>query len=381
MTIDPRLAYYTIYFYDHTGTRVLLLTRYEYLEYSQRINDAWNYIIRIAYGPDDDDLDFFRNILVRDFIIEVYRIDPVTEVKTLVYEGFHRTLVDQIKQDGSVVLTLYGTGYTQLLKRRIIIPAEDEETSDKSGVAETCMKEYVDEQAVTPTDSDRVITGLSIESDAGAGNAAAYSARYTNLYTAVSRLAEQGEVDFGITRDTDVGTFIFEVRDNWGEDRRPGNADGNAPTIFDVTLNNMLIPIFSKRGSNEVNHVYVGGQGQGVQRTIQEESNADAEAISPWNRAEAFVDARQENEEDGLTTRGQDYLKKNGYVTELSFNIQQTEGTRWIRDWNLGDLVYAKYGNVAFSKKIVEVSVVLSAGETGKAVIEVISAEMEDVEE
>lgn len=379
MSIDSRLAYYDVYFYDHSGTRVLLLTRYEYLEFTQRINDAWNFIIRISYGPEDDDLVFFRETLVRDYILEIYRTDPVTEVRTLVYEGLHRTLVDQIKQDGSVVLTLYGTGYTQLLKRRIIIPAVGQETSDKTGVAGTAMQAYVTDQAISPVDATRVVDGLSNDTDSGVGATATYSARYTNLFTALERLAEQGAVDFGITRNTTVGTFLFKVRTLWGLDRRKGNTDGNVPTIFDVTLNNMLIPIFSKRGTNEVNHVYVGGQGQGVDRVIQEEDNAAAEIVSPWNRHEAFVDARNESTANGLTTRGQAYLADNQYREELSFNIQQTQGTRWIRDWGMGDLVTAKYGSGVFDKKITQVSVVLSAGETGKAVIEVITAEMEDV--
>jgi hypothetical protein len=384
MTIDSRLAYYDIFFYDHTGTKVLLLTRYAYLEYTQRLNDAWNYIIRLEYGPDNVDLLFFRNTLERDFILEVYRTDPLTETRTLVYEGLHRTLVDQIKQDGSVVLTLYGTGYTELLKRRIIIPPDGSETSDKTGVAETCIKDYVYDQAVAPVDSDRIIPGLAVEADDGNGNTATYSARYTNLFTAVSRLAEQGDLDFGVVRDTSVGTFLLRVKEDWGIDRRPGNASGEdgtetSPTVFDVTLNNMLIPILSKKGTNEINHIYIGGQGQGINRAILEMEDTAAEVISPWNRSEAFVDARNESTDNGLTTRGQAYLNDNQYTIGLSFNITQTEGTRWIRDWSLGDIIRAKYGSYIFSKKIMQVTVVLSAGDTGQAVIEVISAEMDDI--
>lgn len=380
MSIDPRLAFYTIYFYDHSGTRVLLLTQYEYFEFSQRLNDSWNHIIRMEFSPEDERLDFFRNDLVRDYILEAYRIDPITEVKTLVYEGFHRTLVDQITMSGVVVLTMYGTGYTQLMKRRIVIPAVGEESSTKSGPAETVIKDFVQEQAVTPTDATRTITGLSIETDAGAGDTAEYSARYTNLFTVLERSAEQGVVDFGVTRNTDVGTFILQVRELWGRDRRVDNVDSNPPTIFDVTLNNMLIPILSRRGTDEVNHVYVGGQGQGIDRVIQEESNAAAEAITPWNRHEAFVDARNEETPDGLTTRGQAYLKEHRSTVELSFNIQQTEGTRWVRDWNMGDIITAKYGGITFTKKVVKVTVVVSSGDTGQAVIEVIDVNMEDVE-
>src|SRR3990167_1616737 len=104
MTINPELSIYTIYFFDHTGTRIILLDDYEYMEYTQRLNDSWNHIIRMNMSPEDDRLVFFRATdsaeagLVRDYIIEVYRIDPVLGTTELVYEGFNLTLVDQVKQ-------------------------------------------------------------------------------------------------------------------------------------------------------------------------------------------------------------------------------------------------------------------------------------------
>lgn len=378
MTTIPALSTYDIRIFDHDGNFVWLLNEYEYLEFSQRINDSWNHNIRINKGYNDPDLVMLRSF-ERDYIIQIRRTDPVLGTTELVYEGFHRTTVDQVKMDGSVIITMYGTGYTNLLKRRVIVPPAGQENSIKSGVAETIIKEFVDEQCVSAVDPARIIPGLSIETDASRGGAADYSARYTNLFTAVSRCAEQGLVDFGVVGGANRGEFELQVRDLWGSDRRVGNTAGNVPTKFDVTLNNMLIPILSRRGTDEVNFVFVGGQGEGINRTIQEEQNATAMAVSPWNRSEAFVDARNESAVAGLTTRGQAYLQENRARIELTFNIQQTLGTRWLRDWELGDLVTAVYGGYTFEKKIVEVSVVVSAGTTGQAQIEVISLEMEDI--
>lgn len=372
---------YEIRVYDHDGVLVNLISVYEYLEFSQRINDSWSHILRLNLASEDDRLDFFREDLVRDYIFEVYRVDPVVVPieSELVYEGLHRTIVDQIKQDGSVLLTLYGTGYTQFLKRRVIVPLVTEENSVKTGPAETAIKDFVDEQAINPTDTNRIIPGLSNEVDSGVGDTATYSARYTNLFTAVTRLAEQGGVDFGITKDTDVGTFELQVRELWGTDRRVGNADGNVPTIFDVTLNNMIIPILSHRGSDETNFVYIGGQGQGIDRVIRELEDTSASGVSPWNRHESFVDARNEADSNGLDTRGQAYLNEHRAAIELTFNVAQTLGTRWLQNWELGDIITARYAGITFTKKIVQVNVVVSAGDTGQSQIEVISAEMEDV--
>lgn len=377
--INSILPLYDIYFYSHDGTRVLLVDNYAYMEFAQKLSDSWFFTLRLEFAPEDDRLDFYRDTLTRDYLIEIYRVDAQLNTRALVFEGFHRTLVDQIKQDGSVIITLYGTGYTNLFKRRIVIPDAGQENSVKSGVAETAMKAFVNEQAISPVDSNRIITGLTNEVDSGAGANAEYSARYTNLYTVVERLAQQGEVDFGIVKGATIGTFLFRVKALWGTDRRIGNADGNAPTLFDVTLNNMSIPIFTLNGNDEINYVYVGGQGQGAARTIQEDSDPAAILVSPWNRYEDFVDARNEANPDGLTTRGQAQLDDHTVRSDLNFNLEETDGTRWLRDWALGDLVSARYGDTLFEKKIIKVSVVVSAGRTGKSVIEVINAELENV--
>lgn len=367
-----------IYFYDHDGNHVLILQDYTYFEYTQRLNDSWNYVLRMEMGEQDDRLSFFRETLVRDFILEVYRTDPINGERTLVWEGFHRTLVDQVKANGTIVLTLYGVGYTELLKRRIILPPAGSETSDKSGPAETVIKEYVDESCVNPTDATRTVPGLSIYPDGAHGDTAAYSARYTILYTAVKRVSEQGGLDFTITRVGDVGTFELQV-ENIGTDRSVDNTDGNDPIIFDVRAGNMLIPIFSLNGGDEINFVYIGGQGEGVERTIQTMSDATAIAASPWNRREDFVDARNEATQDGLLTRGQSVLNERGFARTITFNIEQTPAVRWPRDWGLGDTVTPRYFNQEFSKRIIEITVTVTGGRTGQAKIEEISPEMVEV--
>lgn len=374
-----RLQNYDIYFYNHSGERVYLLQVFRYMELHQRVSSPWNHVIRVEAAAENETvIDFFRETLVRDFMIEVYRTDEVTGDRDLVYEGIHRTLVDQVKNSGIVVFTLYGTGYLQLLKRRIILPPDGFEHSSKSGVAEAVMKEFVDESAINPLDALRVITGLTNEAETNAGNTAEYSARYTNLYTVISRLSEQGGVDFGIVKNTTVGTFLFQVRELWGTDRTATNTGGFVPIIFDLYLGNMMIPILSKNGGDEVNYVYIGGRNQGTDRIIETRENVDAIAVSPWNRHEAFVDARSEENSDGLQTRGQAVLDEQGYSERLTFNVQQTYGTRWVRDWVLGDIITARYAGLSFDKKIVEVVIIVSSGETGSAQIESISIEMEE---
>lgn len=373
-------AGYQLFLYDHTGTKRRVLLGWNYFEFAQRISSPWNHVLRFAFNRHNETLAFIRDFLERDWILEAYRTDETTGIKDKVYEGFNRTIVDQVNSHGAVLITLYGVGYTHLLTRRIVIPLEGEEESLKNGVSETIIKEFIDEQMINPVDPSRVMPGLSIEADASAGNNAEYGARYTNLNTVVTRCAEQGGLDFGIVGGITPATFEFQARPLWGEDRRFGlTPAGIAPVVFDLFLNNMEIPIFSKSGGDEKNFVYVGGPGIGVDRLITEMSLPDDVAISPWNRQEAFVDARNQDGPDGMETTGQAYLNSNRFREKFTFNIRQTDGTRWLRDWALGYLVTSRYFNEQFDKKLVEVSVIVSAGETGSVQEEVITAEMEDI--
>ncbi|MFA7101463.1 MAG: hypothetical protein WC196_07050, partial [Bacilli bacterium] len=98
---------YTIKVYDHTGTFILFLQKWSSLEFNQRLNAPWNHQITLEFGYDDPDLVTLRSIQP-DWIFEVYRIDPITLVKSKVYEGFHQTLVDQVRANGGIIINLYG---------------------------------------------------------------------------------------------------------------------------------------------------------------------------------------------------------------------------------------------------------------------------------
>lgn len=371
-------ALYEIRLYDHSGVQRLTFNTWEGMNFSQRVNAPWNHQIRLGYNIDSEAGRYIIDTVKRDWIVEIKRRDLILDRVDTVYEGFNRTIVDQLTQHGKVILTLYGVGYTQLLLRRQVLPPANQKHSKKTGVAETIMKEYVAESMISPVDTARIISGFSNQPDSSLGAIATYSARYNRLLTVISRLAEQGGVDFGV-----VGVpgrkweWEFAVRSLWGTDRRNGVQDIN-PTIFDVRYGNMEIPILSDNAGDEVNYVYVGGQDQGVLRQIAEFSNDAAISESPINRHEDFIDARQQDDLAGMTVVAESELKARGATSTLTFNIRQTNGTRWLSNWELGDLVTAYYRGRRFDKKIVEVDVSVSSQSGELDASENISIEMEE---
>ncbi len=374
---------YEIFVYDDNLVNYGLLQGFEYLEFSQRVSSPWNHNIRFKTNNASALASFFRGADgMIDWPIFIYRTDPVTDLRHLVYEGLNRTIVDQLDLEGNSIFNLYGVGFTELLQRRIILPPVGEEHLTFTGKAETVIKDFVDSQCINPYDPTRVIPGLSIEVDSQQGSDVAYSGRYTILNTAVTRCAVDGGLDFGIVGgnpDTvlPIGEFELQVRPLWGIDRSISNTDGNEATILDNTLGTMSIPIYSVNSSGEKNYVYVGGQGQGVNRDIAEVSDATAIASSPWNRREDFSDARMEATAAGLALHGQNLLYNNKTTRNLTFNIVQSLSCRWGTEWNLGDIITSKYFTIQYDQKITQITARISA--LGNTPTEFISVEFEQL--
>lgn len=370
MTYVPH-ELYSIYFYDHTGKTQFLAQQWTRLAYNQRINSSWNHQLTLEFGADDPRLATYRAI-EDDWIMVVYRIDPITLIEDVVYEGFNTTVVDQVRENGNIIINLYGVGYTDLLKRRVILPSTGASHNIKTGPAETVIKEYVGDSMVSPVDANRIFPGMGIESTSGTGGTVTYEARYVNLYSVCQTLSENGNIDFGIDRDTTIGTFIFKAKPIWGTDRR-------SSVIFSIANDNMVIPILSLNSSAEQNFAYVGGSGEGVDRIIETIANITAIARSPWGRKEVFVEARQQSETQALLSTGQNELVARKKEQKLTFNVRQSVQSRWLREWFLGDLITAEYSGYTFEKQIIEIGVAVTAGETAQQP-EVISVELADYE-
>lgn len=359
---------YEVRLYNSDQDFVDLLVGWTRLEYWQRINAPWNHTLTYILSVNDGRLDLLRDI-GPDWIYTIYRTDPNTFEKTLVYEGFHQTRVDQALADGAIMVTLYGQGYTSLLNRRVCIPITSEDQDERSGVAETVMKQFVTFNAFVPTDPDRAIPNFSVEPDLARGNNVEYSARYTNLMTVIENLAEDGNLCFGVVGAYNAdGTpllFQFQTREIWGDDRRINstNPAKETPCFFNYENKNMDIPILTYNFSEEKNLVYVAGQGTGNQRIFLELENLTATALSPFARKEAYIDSRGANTQNEILTVGRSYLEKNMAKNTLTFNLRQQESIQWLRDFNLGDIVTAKYFEHLQSKIVREVHAVVATGE------------------
>lgn len=365
---------YEVRFYDHDGAFQILPKNVVRIEFHQRINAAWNHQVTLEYSKDDDQVSIIRSI-APDWYVRIFRIDPITQIRSLVYSGLHITLVDQARANGDLIFNLYGSGYTQLLTRRVVVPNPTYEESTKIGAAEFVLKGFIADCMITPLDSDRIFPGVSSEISTDEGEIVEYSARYINLMTVCENVANAGKIDFGLIEGNSVGEVIVRARSVWGKDRREGNTAGNPETKLSFLRGTMDIPIYTNNTSDEKTFVYVGGEGQGAERNVL---TVSAAYNGKWGRKEAFIEGRQQGSTLSLVSVGNAYLEDKKQTETLSFDIIQTIGSRWLVDWDLGDLITARYFDKVFDKKIVEVAVVVS-GESSSQMIETVTVELEDV--
>lgn len=385
---------YTITFYSHTGSLLLTLRGWDSFEFSQRLNDPWNHTLQVNVSPDNQLAEILRELPWDTFVL-AHRFDPLTQKTTKVYEGLHATSREQTQTDGNIFFQLYGGGYTKLLERRVVIPPPGQENSHKTGAAETIIKEYVYESCVSPTgltitddisvmqttsfiDPARIIKGLAIAPTQGRGVPTEYTARFVQLHSVVGKIAQDGQLTYGIYGGDELGEFIFDARPIWGKDRRIDNTEGNRPVIFGVQRGNMLIPILSTNHRHEKNWIYAGGEGEGTKRIIAQAWDDEAIAQSPWGRSELFIDNRQGADYATTYAAARSALKQRGTQVSFDFDVQQTRTCRWLEHWGLGDYVTAEYyGNRTYDRKIVEITGVISPG--GQTV-EQLTVDLEEVD-
>lgn len=373
---------YEIYISDHSGKLVTALQKWDRLEYSQRVNDPWNCTLDLHLSEDDPVTSIVRNIK-RDYFLEIYRTDLKYNIRDRVYEGLHHTLTEQITNSGNVYFGMFSGGYTKLLERRLVFPAPGLENNSKTGKAETLAKAYVKNSMVLPhgysgsfyengvyitiniDGSSRIMPGMSIAGDQARGLDTDYSARFTGLESVIKALVEDGALYYGIERGGKLGEFVFDCRPIWGKDRREGNVDGNKPAVFSVEKGNMLRPIFSENRRYEKNVILVGGSGEAENRRIVAAIDVEAVAISPWGWSELWSDARKVTGLSGLQSVGLSTLWERGVQRSLNFEVIQTEQSRWLRHWGVGDFVTTYHHNFRFDKVITEVRANVDAGTAG----------------
>jgi hypothetical protein len=376
-------ARYQVRLKDQAGVLVAVITDWYSLEYSKRVNAAGNYSLVLDGG------DAVRDLFELDGQVEVWRSDLAASPAIdwyVDFEGFHRTQTRSTNEENRSQFVSSGAGYTDLLRRRAIAYRKGTAQADKSGVGETVIKEYVNENAgpgaiLAPRLISGVFPGFTLQGDLAQGLTWTGERALRNLLEVAQEIARITDIDFQVIG---IGPALYEFRarsEPLGDDRTTigvdpttgFNAAGNPPVVFSLEFGNMLVPVYRDNRSTEVTRVILSGQGSEDDRTFSIFTTSGAVSASPWNAVESVHDSSDETEETARIAIGTGLLEKLKRRETLTWQFSQTPGTLLGRDYFFGDQVTGRYQDIERNLQIVGLDIRVIEG------IEDITVQLSDV--
>jgi len=218
----------------------------------------------------------------------------------------------------------------------------------RTGAAETVIKEYVNLNLGPGAATERIVTGLTVETNQGRGATVFANARFDQMQELVYNLAQVGGIGYLLRQAN--GGLVFSVFEP---------VDRSADIRMDIQNRKLSSSIYSY-GTAKVTRAIVGGRGEAENRIFTERTNSDSlQAEATWNRRiEKFVDARQSEDLNELNTAGDELLVDEGKtIVEMSVTPADEGNMVYGIDWFLGDTVTVVANDVEAQAVVTEVGI------------------------
>ena len=351
------MAEYEIRITDDTGRNPVILDTLHNLSASRIANAIGEIEIEIPHTTNLDLVDPSR-----DSIIQLWRAPTNSGLR--LWRTYFLRYRERSTRKGAKTLIIGGPDSNDLLRRRIVAIYSGTTNAVLSGAADDVMKDIVtsalsDVIAPIPTAGSRDFGGyLTVEADKSQGASLTdYAVAWRSLIGSTSSGVLTDIAETSRQRGSEI---FFDVDTN-----RLGSSNQTIQYIFrtylerigpDVTDkftfserdNNLVNPRLIEDYTEEINYVYGGGQDQGADRDIQQVSDEGRYLRSIWGRCEAFRDARQQAQSDGVTDAARETLEDGRPRVSFSARIIDTAGARFQKDWDFGSLVRAEYEEFSF---------------------------------
>jgi hypothetical protein len=271
--------------------------------------------------------------------------------------------------------TLHAIDHAVYLNWRLIIPGAGDDVYTTDGTADDVLKHLVRYHAGASAAAARQFSDITVAADAGAAPHYDAEERYAILLNALIKIAGRDRVWWRMVPTLTGCTFTTGYA-LFGVDRTRGNGVEDE-CVFTMDRRNFAGLDWAHDRSTHANYIYVGGQGEGAERTIVERTDATASAA--LLRREQFVDARQMTVTASLQARGDAALQEFSAIDSMTLRPatgtwKATTGTHW----DLGDKVTAEittYRTFSVEPVITGIDVTLSMGTGG--VVEMVTPIME----
>lgn len=344
---------YHLKVFDKNGVLRSVLTDFQYLAYSRRVNRPG--MLDFAINGDHKLLEDLED----KWQFEVWRNAEGSTWKKE-FTGLFRWI--QWKHDGKPLVRIICSGILSMLSWRIVAwtAGQTDRTRFINKPAETIAKMLIQYNATSDAIQangrirDGEIPGLSIETNQGSGNSVDWFCSYANLLETLKDLAAIGGGDFDLVK---TGPVNYEYR--WYDGQL--GEDKTNTILFSLARGNMANPVYLENRQPEKTVAVVGGPGEEDEREVVVATGGN---YSADNDIEVFVNAADVGTQSGLEARGNQKLEEEKVIREFDFNTVQIPSCRYGVDYDLGDLVRARnpYTGEVVTAKVAAVSVGIKRG-------------------
>lgn len=239
-----------------------------------------------------------------------------------------------------------------ILGHRITIPPKGEtHLSYTKTLTSNVALSLINSSLVNSIIKERNIN-LKLPTSSTLGHSVDYNSRFRNLLEEVQALCNYSALGFAIGLDLKNRNFIFKLYNG---------RDLSQDIIFSEDFDNVINMKLVDSNLSYKNHIYVAGQGQGIDRTVIEAYENDIK--SSWFRREEIKDARDKEKTEELYLEGDKILLENCEKTSIEAEIS------YVDDIAVGDIVTIitkKYG-YKFTQRILQKDVEYTV-ENGKSI-------------
>lgn len=224
------------------------------------------------------------------------------------------------------ILHIIGMAGGQAWACRVTKPPTGYSHITVTGSRDAIAKAYIYATAINPDDENRKVPHLAVAADQ-AGEIITDKSRLQMVRDEVERVLASD--DMGYFWDYQNGRIVFDTYK--GSDRTEGQSI-LPPAVFALKYDNLLTRRYVESELDTENVIYIGGQGEGAERTILEVGDGEGES-----RFEGFQDARDTNDQTELVNRAKSNLRST--VESMEASVTAFGSLTYEVDFFLGDMV------------------------------------------
>jgi hypothetical protein len=280
------------------------------------------------------------------------------------------------------VIQFYGRNGIDLLMRRCVVQRAGTSYAKKTDQIDDMMKAYVRQQMLyaSALDEDGVVDNtrawpqneFSVQADVGLGPSITRDFADRNVFELLKELKEisiQKNADSSSNKRIYFDVIPIDVTASSTTSNSPlgwqfqtfidqRGADRTSGVVFSLENENIKQPSYAISHLDEVNSVFVRGNGQGATQIVTSVEDTNRLSASRWNRVEKVISATTETSTTALQDAGRSELTKGKPVEEALITLLNTPGgptsprSLYGVDWDLGDLITVSYARKTMTMEI-----------------------------